>query len=121
MRSSASVAAASHYAYNMLYGTLALMFILSAALLLALGENLMFMVPLAFATAGILLYRITSMRLWLLVAVFATLLHAFSFLQALSMALTIGAFGAVLMLAFIDLMMIIPLADLYMMPDKKRR
>ena len=121
MRSSASITAASHYAYNMLYGTLALMFILSAALLLALGENLMFMVPLAFATAGILLYRITSMRLWLLVAVFATLLHAFSFLQALSMALTIGAFGAVLMLAFIDLMMIIPLADLYMMPDKKRR
>lgn len=121
MRSSASIAAASHYAYNMLYGTLALMFILSAALLLALGENLMFMVPLAFATAGILLYRITSMRLWLLVAVFATLLHAFSFLQALSMALTIGAFGAVLMLAFIDLMMIIPLSDLYMMPDKKRR
>ena len=120
MRSSASVAAASHYAYNILYGTLALMFVLSAVLLIALGENLMFMVPLAFATIGLVLYRATSMRFWLLAAVFATLLHAFSFLQALSMALTIGAFGAVLMLTFIDVMMLIPLADLYMMPGKKR-
>lgn len=120
MRSSASVTAASHYAYNILYGTLSLMFILSAVLLIALGENLMFMVPLAFATAGLLLYKLTSWRFWLLAAVFATLLHAFSFLQALSMALTIGAFGAVLMLTFIDLMMLIPLADLYMMPGRKR-
>ena len=120
MRSSASVAAASHYAYNILYGTLALMFVLSAVLLIALGENLMFMVPLAFATIGLVLYRATSMRFWLLAAVFATLLHAFSFLQALSMALTIGAFGAVLMLTFLDVMMLIPLADLYMMPGKKR-
>jgi hypothetical protein len=36
------------------------------------------------------------------------------------MALTIGAFGAVMMLAFIDLMMLIPMADLYMMPNRKR-
>lgn len=121
MRSSASVTAASHYAYNVLYATLALMFVLSAALLIALGENLMFMVPLAFATTGLLLYKLTSMRFWMLVAIFATLLHAFSFLQALTMALTIGAFGAVLMLTFIDLMMLIPLADLYMMPSRSRR
>lgn len=120
MRSSASVTAASHYAYNVLYASLALMFVLSAVLLIALGENLMFMVPLAFATIGLLLYKLTSMRLWLLVAIFATLLHAFSFLQALTMALTIGAFGAVMMLTFIDMIMLIPLADLYMLPNKKR-
>ena len=95
------------------------MFILSAALLIALGENLMFMVPLTFATIGLVLYRLTSMRFWMLAAIFATLLHAFSFLQALSMALTIGAFGAVLMLSFIDLMVIIPMADLYLISKKK--
>lgn len=120
MRSSASATAASHYAYNILYATLSLMFILSAVLLIALGENLMFMVPLTFATVGLLLYRLTSLRFWLLAAIFATLLHAFSFLFALSMSLTIGAYGAVMMLAFIDVMMLIPLADLYMMPSKKR-
>jgi hypothetical protein len=120
MRSSAAVTAASHYAYNVLYATLALMFFLSAVLLIALGENLMFMVPMAFATLGIFLYKLTSLRFWLLAAIFATLLHAFSFLWALTMALTIGAFGAVMMLAFIDLMMLIPMADLYMMPNRKR-
>ena len=121
MRSSASVAAASHYAYNLLYGTLALMFILSALLLIALGENLMFMIPFTFATLALLLYRLTSLKVWMLVAIFATLLHAFSFLYALSMALTIGAFGAVMLIATIDLMMLIPMADLYMMPSRSRR
>jgi hypothetical protein len=120
MRSSAAVTAASHYAYNVLYATLALMFVLSAVLLIALGENLMFMVPMAFATLGIFLYKLTSLRFWLLAAIFATLLHTFSFLWSLTMALTIGAFGAVMMLAFIDLMMLIPMADLYMMPNRKR-
>ena len=121
MRSSASVAAASHYAGNILYASLALMFFLSAVLLIALGENLMFMIPFTFATLALLLYRLTSLKVWMLFAIFATLLHAFSFLYALSMALTIGAFGAVMLIAAIDLMMLIPMADIYMMPSRGRR
>lgn len=120
MRSSASVSAASHYAYGLMYGALMLMLILSLGLLLGLGENLMFFIPLTFATAAVVLYHLTSLRVWLFVAILATLLHAFSFLYALSMALTIGAFGAVMMIAAIDLMMLIPMADLYMMASKKR-
>ena len=121
MRSSAAVTASTHYANNALFGTLALMLVLNVALLLALGENLMFMIPFAFATIAMVLYRLTSLRAWLLVAMFAVLLHAFSFLFALSMALTIGAFGAVMMIAAIDLMMLIPMADLYMMPSGRHR
>lgn len=121
MRSSAPVTAATHYAYTVLYGALALMFILSAVLLVALGENLMFLLPLFFATAGLLLYKLTSLRVWMLLAIVCTLFHAFSFLYALAMALTIGAFGAVMMFAFIDVMMLIPLADLYMMPSRGHR
>lgn len=120
MRSSAPITAALNYANNVLYATLALMFMLSLALLIALGENLMFMVPLMFAAFGLLLYKLTSWRVCLFAVIFATLLHAFSFLYALAMALTIGAFGLVMMLAFIDLMVLIPLADLYLMPDRKR-
>lgn len=119
MRSSAMKTAATNFAATRLYGTLALMFVLSAALLLAIGENLMFMVPFTFAVAAIILYRLTSLRFWLFAGIVATLLHAFSFLFALSMALTIGAFGAVMMIAAIDLMMLIPMADLYMMREKK--
>ena len=119
MRSSASKNACAHSANNTLFGTLALMLVLNAALLLSIGENLMFMIPFTFATVAMILYRLTSLKIWLLAAIFATLLHAFSFLFALSMALTIGAFGAVMMIAAIDLMMLIPMADLYMMRDRK--
>ena len=120
MRASAASNAASKYAGNILYGALALMFFLSAVLLFALGENLMFFIPLAFASAALILYRITSLKIWILCAVALILLHALSFLYALAMALTIGAFGAVAMLAFFDIMVLIPLADLYLSSNKKK-
>ncbi len=120
MRASAASNAASKYAGNILYGALALMFFFSAVLLFALGENLMFFIPLAFASAALILYRITSLKVWILCAVALILLHALSFLYALAMALTIGAFGAVAMLAFFDIMVLIPLADLYLSSNKKK-
>jgi hypothetical protein len=119
MRASAAYNAAAKYAGNMLYGTLTLMFLLSAVLLFALGENLMFFIPLTFATVALILYRLTSLKVWLLAAVPLILLHAFSFLYALAMALTIGAFGAVAMLAFFDIMVLIPMADMYLTTVKK--
>lgn len=121
MRASAAVTAASRHAYNGLYGALFLMFVFSAVLVFVLGENLMFMIPLLCGVVGMVLYHLTSMRLWLLLAIAVILLHAFSFLWSLAIALTIGAFGAVAMLAFCDLMVLIPLADLYMMPINKRK
>lgn len=120
MRAGAGIAAATHNAYNVLYGTLALLLVLSIALLLAIGETMMFIIPLCCATAAMVLYHLTNMRLWLPVAIVMILLHAFSFYYALAMALTIGALGAVMMLAFFDLMVIIPLADLYLMPDRRK-
>ena len=121
MRASAAVNAASKYAYNVLYGTLALMFILSVALLLAIGENLMFFIPLVCGTVAMVLYHATSLKVWMVLAIGAVLLHAFSFFHALSMALTIGAYGAVAMLAFIDVMALIPLADLYLLAPAKKK
>ena len=119
MRASASANAAARYAGNVLYGTLALMLILSAVMVFTLGENLMFAIPLAFATLALILYRLTSLKLWLVSAIALILLHAFSFLYALAMALTIGAFGAVAMLAFFDFMVLVPMADMYMSTYKK--
>ena len=95
--------------------------ILSAVLLFALGENFMFFVPLAFGSAGVILYRLTSLKVWLLLAIGMILLHAFSFLYALAMALTIGAFGAVAMFAFCDIMVLIPMADLYLLGQYKKK
>lgn len=121
MRASAAVNAASRHAYNVLYGTLALMFVLTVALLVAIGENLMFLIPLFCGTAAMVLYHMTSLKVWLVLAIGLLLLHAFSFFYALAMALTIGAYGAVAMLAFLDLMVLIPLADLYMLSSRKKK
>ena len=97
-----------------LLGALLLNFVLSAALLAALGENLMFLIPLACSVAAMLLVRFTSWKLWIPLAAAVIMLHAFSFLHALAMALTIGAFGAVAMIAFMDLTVLIPLIDSYL-------
>ena len=121
MRASAVTNAVAKHAGNILYGALALMFILSAVLLFTLGENLMFLIPLTFATGAMILYRATSLKLWIQCAIALILLHAFSFLYALAMALTIGAFGAVAMLAFCDLMVLIPLADLYLLDTTRKK
>ena len=121
LRASAAYNAASRFAYSQLYGTLALMFVLSLVLVFVLGENIMFMIPLTVANLALVLWHVTSLKFWLLAAIFLILLHAFSFLFALAMALTIGAFGAVLMLAFLDLMVLVPLADIYMTPEKTNK
>lgn len=121
MRASAALNAASGYALEVLYGALALMTLLSIVLVFTLGENLMFLIPLAFSTFALILWRLTSLKVWLLAAVVMILLHAFSFLFALAMALTIGAYGAVAMLAFMDLMVLIPLSDLYLMPERVKK
>lgn len=119
MRHSAGVTAASKNAFVFLYGTLFLMTVLALVLVFALGENLMFFIPLFCATLAVILWHVTSLKVWLLAAIVFILLHAFSFLFALAMALTIGAYGAVAMLAFFDLMVLIPLADLYLTERRK--
>lgn len=121
MRKNAAANAAAHHAYENLYGTLFLMFVLSLVLVIALGENLMFFIPLFCAVAAMILYHLTSLKFWLVASIVVILLHAFSFLYALAMALTIGAFGAVAMLAFFDIMVLIPLADLYLLNTGKKK
>ena len=113
IRANAGDSAALLHATNSLYGALGIMFILSLILIATIGENLMFFIPLMVTTTAIILYRTTRLRLCYLVAIALILLHALSFLYALAMALTIGALGAVLMLALLDTLVVIPLVELY--------
>ena len=84
MRASAVNNAVTGNALSVLYGTLALQFVLSAVLLGVIGENMMFFITFAFAVAGVILWRVTSLKVWLLAAIVMILLHAFSFLFALA-------------------------------------
>lgn len=101
-------------ATNILYGTLLLMMLLCIVMLVSIKENLMFFIPLFSSALAIVLYKLTKLKIWILLAIALILLHAFSFLYALAMALTIGAFGAVLMLALLDAMVLVPLSDIYL-------
>ncbi len=113
LRKSAKSSAALAVAANKLYAVLLLMALLSLLLLISINENLMFFIPLTLATIAVILYRLTGLKLWFLLAIALILLHAFSFLYALAMALTIGALGAVLMLAILDVLVVVPLVDMY--------
>ena len=113
LRKSAKSSAALAVAANKLYAVLLLMTLLSLLLLIFINENLMFFIPLTLATFAVILYRLTRLKLWFLLAIALILLHAFSFLYALAMALTIGALGAVLMLAVLDVLVVVPLVDMY--------
>lgn len=113
LRKSAKSSAALAVAANKLYAVLLLMALLSLLLLISINENLMFFIPLTLATIAVILYRLTGLKLWFLLAIALILLHAFSFLYALAMALTIGALGAVLMLAVLDVLVVVPLVDMY--------
>lgn len=119
MRASAADNAASSYAQTHMYAGLSLQFIFSALLLPIFGENMMFFIPFAVSSAAIILWRVTSIREWFLLAIAVTLLHAFSFLYTLAMALTLGALGAVAMIAVMDFMVLIPMADIYLKNTKR--
>jgi hypothetical protein len=101
------------YAYEWLFSVLVLESVLSILLLVTVGENMMFLIPLFFACMALLLWRITSWNVWMLISIAGILLHAFSFLYVLAMALTVGAFGLVAFLSLLDLLVIIPLSDIY--------
>ena len=114
LRADAGIVAALSNASNRLYGTSLLMLLFSALLLVFINENLMFFIPLSAMTIAMILYRVTGLKVVLLLGIALIVLHALSFLYALAMALTIGAFGAVLMLALLDIMVVVPLVEIYL-------
>ncbi len=83
-----------------LYSIMSILCLLSLLLLCTIGENMMFFIPLACVTIALLLWQICSLRIFLWITVIVIALHAFSFTYILAMALTIGALGIVMLLAF---------------------
>ena len=96
-----------------LKGCLILLAVLDIILLAVLGENLFVLIPLAVSSLVILLWKISGWKLFLPVGMALILLHACSFLYDLSMALTVGAVGAVLLIATFEFTAAIGLAALF--------
>ena len=97
-----------------LYASLFTLMLLSFIALIIAGENMMFFIPLCIGTLSVMLWQATSSRIFPLLGVCLILLHAFSFVYIIAMALTIGALGLVLLVAFCHLIVVIPLARLYL-------
>ena len=97
-----------------LYASLFTLMLLSFIALIIAGENMMFFIPLCIGTLSVMLWQATSSRIFPLLGVCLILLHAFSFVYIIAMALTIGALGLVLLVAFCHLNVVIPLAKLYL-------
>lgn len=97
-----------------LYVSLFTLMMLSFIALIIAGENMMFFIPLCIGTLSVMLWQATSSRIFPLLGVCLILLHAFSFVYIIAMALTIGALGLVLLVAFCHLIVVIPLAKLYL-------
>ena len=97
-----------------LYASLFTLMLLSFITLIIAGENMMFFIPLCIGTLSVMLWQATSSRIFPLLGVCLILLHAFSFVYIIAMALTIGALGLVLLVAFCHLIVVIPLAKLYL-------
>ena len=74
----------------------------------------MFFLPLCIGTLTLHLWKTTSARVFPLLGMTIILIHAFSFVYIVAMALSIGALGLVLFLAFHYLIILIPLAHGYL-------
>ena len=93
-----------------LYASLFTLMLLSLGFQLIAGENMMFLIPLCISTIALTLWKATSSSIFPFVGIFLILIHSFSFIYIIAMALTIGALGLVLFVAFFSLVVIIPLA-----------
>ena len=81
---------------------------------IAYRENIMFFLPLCIGTLTLHLWKTISARVFPLLGMTIILIHAFSFVYIVAMALSIGALGLVLFLAFHYLIILIPLAHGYL-------
>lgn len=101
-------------AMDSIIGSLFTLTLLSLIFQLFVGENMIFFIPLCIGTLSLTLWQATSARVFPLLGMSILLIHAFSFIYILAMALTIGALGIVLFVAFFNLMILIPLANAYL-------
>lgn len=97
-----------------LYAPLLVLTVLSLVFLSAFGENMMFFIPLCIGTLTLMLWKALSTRMIPLLGMALLLIHTFSFVYIVAMALSIGALGLVLLVAFYHLIVIVPLANGYL-------
>ena len=118
MRSSAAYSAANKYALTTSYGTLVLHLVVGTVLLILVGRNELFFVPLACGTFALALWRATGLKFFFPIALYLIIFHALEILTAIAGELTIGVFSIMLANGVLDLILILGLTDLYITSKK---
>lgn len=90
-----------NFVFEHLLGLLTVMFVLSGVLLFTIGDNLFLLFPAACALAGLLLHVVFYFNLLSLPALLLAELSFLPFVYNLYTALTVGALGIVVFLAFL--------------------
>lgn len=103
-----------YYKFEVLFGTLLLMIVLSAVLLFAIGENFFILLPVGVALVAMILHTMVYLNNLSIFAVAVVELLAISFLYNLLTALTIGSLGVIMFLAYFYLVLMVSLIECYM-------
>lgn len=98
-----------NFVFEHLLGLVLLLIVLSAVLLFTVGENFFLLFPALCAVAGLLLHVVLYMNVFSLPALLLAEMACLPFLYNLYVALTAGAAGVVLFLAFLYLIILVSL------------
>ena len=91
-----------------------LMVIFSVVLYFAVGENFFFSVPVLLVSLALIFNMFVFMNVLALPILLVAALLGGSFLYALSVALTIGALGLIMFIAFFYIIIIVGMFECYM-------
>lgn len=118
LRSSASSSSTARYTYSLLYGTMIVAVVTAAVSIFTLKECFFIAVPLFFALAGIVLWRVLRLREFLLISVAGILIYSIPFLGTCISVSAGGLLPETLATAFYNMVLLILLTDLYVRRDK---
>ena len=97
-----------------LLGTSLVLTVLSSVLFFVVGENFFFAVPLFLASLALIFNIFIFLNLLSLPLLLIIVLLGGSFLYALSVALTVGALGLIMFIAFFYIILVVGLFECYM-------
>jgi hypothetical protein len=97
-----------------LLGTSLVLTVLSSVLFFVVGENFFFAVPLFLASLALIFNIFIFLNLLSLPLLLIVVLLGGSFLYALSVALTVGALGLIMFIAFFYIILVVGLFECYM-------
>jgi hypothetical protein len=118
LRTNAKSSGTAAYSYSVLYGDMILCVALAAVAFFTIKDDIFLTEPLICAVSGIILWRVTKLRLFLITSVAGILLYIIPLLTAYSAVVNNVAAAAVAPVAVCCAFLLITLTDLYVRRDK---